>query len=393
MILMADEAVVVKLSDRTVFLVGTAHVSKKSVEAVSKVISEEEPDVVCVELCADRKESLMEEKKWSSTDIEKVMKEGKIYLFLIQIFLANFQRRVGEELGVKPGSEMVEAIKKSSEAGIPVELVDRSVKVTLKRAFAKTSFMEKANIAGSLISGIATGEDVDEKLVEELKNDDMISKLLDELSREAPSIKEVLVDERNKYIANRILSLDKKRIVAVVGAGHLKGIEEELRKGKDSEDVLKEIMMLELIPEKKKKLKVVGYAIPLIFLALMGWGFASHGADVTLAMLWRWLIINGSLSALGAALAGGHMISIATAFAAAPITSLNPTIAAGWFAGFAELKKQKPRVSDFEKLFKLKTIGDWRKNRVTKILLVVALANLGSSLGTFIALPYLASFI
>ncbi|MFH1788940.1 MAG: TraB family protein, partial [Candidatus Altiarchaeota archaeon] len=243
------------------------------------------------------------------------------------------------------------------------------------------------------LSGFFSGEDIDEKLVEELKGEDMISKLLGELAEEAPSIKEVLVDERNRYIAYRILSLDARKIVAVIGAGHLKGIEEILRKGGTEKKMNAELEELESVTEKKSRIKYVGYIIPVIFLALIGWGFASHGTDVTLQMLWRWFLINGSLSALGAALAGGHIVSIAVAFAAAPITSLNPTIAAGWFAGFAELKKRKPRVSDFKELFMLKSVWDWRRNRVTRILLVVALANLGSSLGTFIALPYLASLI
>lgn len=390
---MAEREVLVEVDGKKIILVGTAHVSKKSVEQVGKVISREKPDVVCVELCRDRKHALLEQKKWDATDIEKVMREGRIYLFLIQVLLANFQRRVGEELGVKPGSEMLEALKKAKEEGIRVELVDRDVRVTLKRAFTKTSFREKLNIGGSVFSGFVSGEEVDEKLVEELKGEDMISKLLDELSNEAPSIKEVLVDERNRYIAYRILSLNAEKVVAVVGAGHLKGIEEVLLKTEIKERMREELKMLESIPEKPDHLKYFGYLIPLAFLALIAWGFASHGTDVTLEMLWRWFIINGSLSALGAALAGGHVMSVATAFAAAPITSLNPTIAAGWFAGFVELKKRKPRVSDFKNLFKLKSMWDWRRNRVTRVLLVVALANLGSTAGTFIALPYLASLI
>ena len=390
---MAEREILVEVDGKKIILVGTAHVSKKSVEQVGKVISREKPDVVCVELCKDRKHALLEQKKWDATDIEKVMREGRIYLFLIQVLLANFQRRIGEELGVKPGSEMLEALKKAKEEGIRVELVDRDVRVTLKRAFTKTSFREKLNIGGSIFSGFVSGEEVDEKLVEELKNEDVISKLLDELSKEAPSIKEVLVDERNRYIAYRILSLNAGKIVAVVGAGHLKGIEEVLLKTETKKRMREELKMLESVAEKPNRLKYFGYMIPLAFLALITWGFASHGTDVTLKMLWRWFIINGSLSALGTALAGGHIMSIATAFAAAPITSLNPTIAAGWFAGFVELKKRKPLVSDFKNLFKLKSMWDWRRNRVTRVLLVVALANLGSTVGTFIALPYLASLI
>jgi pheromone shutdown-related protein TraB len=378
---------------KRIVLVGTAHVSKKSVETVSKVIEEEKPDVVCVELCSDRKHALLEEKKWEETDIEKVVKEGRIYLFLIQVLLANFQRRVGEELGVKPGSEMLEAMKKAQEKNIPVELIDRDVRVTLKRAMDKTSFAERMRILGTVFSGFLSGEEVDEKLVEELKSEDMISKLLKELSEDAPSVKEVLVDERNRYIADRIASLDAKKIVAVVGAGHLKGIAEVLKGRRVRKDINAEIAELEKAPNRKSKLKYVGYAVPLLFLAIILWGFISHGKDVTLEMLWRWTVIHGVLSALGAFIAGGHILSVLTAFIASPYTSLDPTLAAGWFAGLVEIKLRKPRVSDFKGLFKLKSVFDWRKNRVTRVLLVVALTNLGSSLGTYIALPYLASLI
>lgn len=390
---MSNEVVKFDSGGKTIVLVGTAHISRASVETVGRVIDEENPDVVCVELCKDRKHALLEEKKWDATDIEKVMREGKIYLFLVQVLLSNFQRRIGEELGVKPGSEMLEAIRKAGEKNIPVELVDRDVRVTLKRAIQKTKISEKARILMGFFNDFFSSEEIDEQLVEELKGEDMISKLLEELAKEAPSVKEVLVDERNQYIADRISSLKAGKVVAVVGAGHLKGIRELLEQDKSEEARNAEIGELEKVYESKSRFKLVGYAIPILFLGLVSWGFVSHGSEVTIRMLSRWILVNGSLSALGALLAAGHPLSIITAFFAAPITSLNPALAAGWFAGFVELKMRKPRVADFKCLFKLKGLRDYWGNRVTRVLLVVALANLGSSLGTFIALPYIASLI
>jgi len=391
---MTDKPIKVSVDGKEVILVGTAHVSKKSIETVAETISKEKPDVVCVELCKDRLHAMLEQKKWDATDIEKVLREGKIYLFLIQVLLSNFQRRIGEELGVKPGAEMLAAINTAKDLGIPIELVDRDVRITLKRAIQRTSLSEKLRFMGSLFTGFLGGdEEIDEKLVEDLKGEDMISQLLAELGEEAPSVKEVLVDERNKYIAHKIRAIDAKKMVVVVGAGHLKGIEMELSRKVSDKTAKQNLAELETISEKKSSLRIVGYLIPAVFVGIVLWGFLTHGSEVTLRMLWRWFIVNGTLSAFGTAIAGGHPYSILTAFLAAPFTSLNPTIAAGWFAGFVELKVRRPRVADFKGLFKLKSVWDWRKNRVTKILLVVALANIGSTAGTFIALPYLASLI
>jgi len=390
---MTENVVEVKLSDKTVFLVGTAHVSQKSVETVRETIEKERPDAVAVELCSQRKGALVDGKKWDETDVMEVFRSGRQYLFLSHLMLANFQRRVGESIGIKPGREMLEAVSIAKEKNIEVALVDRDVKVTLKRAFSSMSVWEKIKLASGFLEGVFEGDEVNEELVEKLKSRDIISELMEELSREIPSVKEVLVDERDRYIALKIASLKAVRVVAVVGAGHVEGIERILLEYGEDQSTKHSIEELEETVEGGNTLKIMKYAIPAIFLAIIGWGFLAHGADFTAQMFLKWFLINGTLSALGVALALGHPLSVASAFFAAPFTSLNPAIAAGWVAGLVELKIRKPRVGDFEGLLKLNSLRDIWGNRITKILLVIIFANIGSSIGTFVALPYLVSLI
>jgi len=372
----------VKLGKKEILLVGTAHVSKDSVEQVKNIIKKEKPDVVAVELCEKRYESLRDENKWKNTEISKIIKEGRTYLFLANLLLSNFQRKIGDELGVKPGAEMLAAAEASPKKLV---LVDRDIQITLKRALKMMGLWEKLKVFFSLFFDTFAA-DVDEGLVEELKKTDVVNEAIAELARMAPSVKKVLVDERDSYIAAKISKIKAKKIVVVVGAGHLKGIKEKLGKKIDLGE-------LENVPKESGFGKYVGYLIPAFFIVLLLFGFYTRGFGVTLNMLKYWFLINGVLSAVGAAIALGHPVSILTAFLAAPFTSLNPAIAAGWFAGYAELKVRNPKVKDFEGLNRLGGLKDFWKNRVTRILLVVAFANLGSVIGTFVALPYIASLL
>lgn len=391
---MLNQITRVKTGDREVLLLGTAHVSAESVELVEEAIEKEKPDIVAVELCDKRQKALADNKKWSETEINKVIKDGNTYLFLMQLLLANFQRRIGEDLGIRPGAEMLKAVEIAEKSGIRVALVDRDINVTLKRAFARMSLREKSKIFMDMISGAFGDEEVNEELLEKLKEKDIITELMEDLGREIPSAKDVLVDERDRYIANRILNLKAGKVLAVVGAGHVEGIRKILESGSRSKKELNnEIKALEHIPSKRSRIKLIAYVIPAMFIAIVGYGFYAHGFSLTLDLLWRWFLINGTLSAVGVLLAMGHPLSAITAFLAAPFTSLNPTIAAGWFAGITESWLRKPRVKDVEGLLRLNSLSDYWRNRVTRIFLVIAFANIGSSIGTFIALPYLATMI
>jgi len=383
---MLNEVTKVSRDGKEIFLIGAAHVSMESVNLVREVIEEENPDIVAVELDKQRYDSLLNERKWDETEIHNVIRTGRVYLFLLQLLLTNFQRRIGDELGVKPGSEMLKAIELARERGIEIALVDRDIGITLKRAFKKMSLREKFKLFLGFLSGILEEEEINDEILERLKDKDIVTEMMEELSREMPSIKGVLIDERDRYIANRIINLEGEKIVAVVGAGHVDGIKKfiESKNGKKGIDDLEEI------PESGNWLRYTGYLIPVVFLSIVGWGFYTNGAELTIEMLYKWFLINGSLSALGVILALGHPLSVITAFLAAPFTSLNPTLAAGWFAGLTEMWVRRPRVKDFDGLFGLKRLRDYWENRVTRVLLVIVFANIGSSIGTFIALPYLA---
>lgn len=390
---MPDDVVKLRLNDKEVVLVGTAHISQKSIETVEKVIEDERPDVVAVELCEQREHAIRDEKKWDETEITEVVRTGRTHLFMAQLWLTNFQRKLGENMGIKPGSEMVKAMDIARKNNIKIELVDRDIKVTLKRALDSMTLKEKAIILYGLASSIFGEEEVNEKLIEELKEKDVLTKVMEELSKEIPSIKKVLVDERDRYIAYRIADVKAKKVVAVVGAGHVEGIKRNLESTPDADGLKKELRELEVVSERKSRLKYAGYLIPITFAAILGLGFYSHGIGLTLNMLAKWFLVSGSLSALGVALACGHPLSILSAFVAAPFTLLHPALAVGWVAGAVELKLRKPLVKDFKGLLTLRGIGDWWKNRITRTLLVIAFANLGGTIGTLIALPYLATLL
>ena len=375
------------IDGKEIILVGTAHISKDSIELVKKTIEKEKPDTVCVELCKSRYDSITKSKTWEDTKITELIRDKKAYLFLSNLLLANFEKKMGEQVKVKPGSEMIEAINVAKKKKIKISLVDRDIQTTLKRAWRNMGLKEKFRIFFLLFEGMFfADEQIDEKKIESMKDKDMLNEMLKELGQYIPNIKKVIIDERDAYIAEKIKETKGKKIVAVVGAGHIPGIRKNMEKTTD-------LKTLEKIPERKNISRYVSWSIPVIFTALIIYGFLGHGAEVTISMLWKWLWINGTLSALGALIALANPITIIVAFLAAPLTSLNPMLAAGWFAGYAEAKMNEPKVKDFESLSKLNGIADFWRNRVTRILLVVVLANLGSTIGTFIALPYLASLL
>jgi len=375
------------LGQKEIILVGTAHVSKESIALVKETIEKEQPEAIGVELDFQRLHQLQQGKKWQQMDLGQIIKEGKTHLFLLNILLSNLQRQIGDDLGVKPGSEMLAAIEIAKEKKIPIALLDRDIRITLGRALNKMSLKEKAKLGYSIIGGfVGIGQKIDEKTIEQLKKKDMINALMQQLGKEMPSVKKVLVDERDIFIANRILQAKAKKIVAVVGAGHLEGIKKHLGRETNIQPLMK-------VEKKKNALSILKWVIPLTFAAFVIWGIYSKGPTIAFNMLLMWFLINGTLSALGAALARAHPLSIIAAFLAAPITSLHPAIAAGWFAGIVELKMRAPKVQDFDDLPQINDVSSLASNRVTKILMVTAFANIGSTIGTVIALPYIASLL
>lgn len=375
-------------ADKEIILIGTAHISEKSIELVEETIEREKPEAVGVELCASRFKQLKMGKRWQQLNIGEVIKTGRIYLFLFNLLLSNLQRQLGAKIGVKPGAEMIAAYKIAEEKKVPVILLDRDVQITLKRAFSFIGWREKLKLLFSIVSSFFSEKpEITKELVEKLKEKDIMTELMNELSSTAPTLKKVLVDERDLFIANSILASPFKKIVAVVGAGHVDGIKKYLDKRRDVSKLL-------FVPKKKSYLKLIfKWIIPLLFVLIMGYAFFIKGFTLSIQIFLWWFLITGSLSALGALIARAHPLSILAAFLAAPFTTLHPALAAGWFAGYVELRVKNPKVEDFEKLNQLNSMGDFYRNQVTRILLITALANVGATIGVVIAIPYVLSLL
>jgi pheromone shutdown-related protein TraB len=380
--------------DNDILLVGTAHVSNISVEEVKSAIKEFKPDVVAVELCKRRYQTLIEKEKWENTPITSFLQTDKAFLILAQTFLASIQKRMGKEFGSEPGAEMLAAIEEAKKQNLKIELVDRDISITLRRAWRKMGIREKFRLAWEFMKAMIGYEEEEIKKIdlEELMKEDVVTAMMKEFSEIAPSVSNVLIDERNQYIARKILEAKEKygKVLAVVGAGHVKGLKEYLKDGKPLDINIKK---LEEVPRKRISIpKLFAYAIPTIFVSLIVYLIIVKGpsaiADIGSIFLW-WFLINGSLSAFGALIARAHPLSILTAFLAAPFTSLNPAVAAGWFAGIVEAKLRTPRVKDFQKLREIESLKDFFNNAFTRLLMVVAFANIGSTIGTVIALPYI----
>lgn len=382
----------ISLPEKEIILVGTAHISEESVLLVKQTIENENPDLVCVELDDERLHQLMNQEQWQNLDVTAAIKEGKTYLLLFNILLASMQQKLGKDIGIKPGAEMKEAILIASSMNIPIALLDRSVKITLKRAMSKMSLVEKAKLLYAIIGGMFgfSEEKIDKQRIEEMKKKDTVSELINELSRQMPSVKEVLVDERDYYISDKILNSTAKKIVCILGAGHLQGIKNILTNKEQKKIMIKE---LEKMPKSPNYMKILKYSIPALFLIFILYAFFAKGFDVTLNILLIWFIAHGLLAAIGALIARAHWKSIAVSFLAAPFTALHPALAVGWFSGLMEAKIKAPQIKDFETLRNISSYADLNDNRITHILLVTAYSNIGGTIGTIIALPYAAALL
>lgn len=377
----------ITVNGKEIILVGTAHISQESVVEVEEVIRETKPDTVGIELCETRYQSTTQRDRWENMDIIKVIKEGKAPLLMANLVVSAFQKKMGDKLGVKPGAELQKAAEISKELEIPIALVDREVSVTLKRVWRKLSTWEKVKLSMQMLAGTVDSPDITEEEVERLKSQDMLSEVIDGFAQEFPMIKKVLIDERDQYLASKIMASSGDKIVAVVGAGHVPGILKHL-------DNPPEIAPLEEVPAPGKLGKILKWGIPLAVIGAMAYGFFKIDLSVGLDMIKFWFLANGVLAGLGAILAGGHILTIISAILAAPITSLNPAIAAGWVAGLVEAWVRKPKVADFENLAQdITTVKGFRRNEITKILLVVVLCNIGSMIGTIVGVPYIMALL
>jgi len=367
----------IHLDGKEYILIGTAHVSKHSAEQVKEVIEAEKPDAVCVELDKQRYQSITEGNKWKEMDIIQVIKEKKASLLLMNLAISSFQNRMANQFGIKAGQEMIQGIESAKETGATLVLADRNIQITFSRIWGGIGLKGKALLLSQVIAGIFSKESITEEELEKMKSQDTLQAILNEFTEAFPRLKKPLIDERDQYLAQKIKEAPGEKIIAVLGAAHVPGIKEEMKKEQD-------LAKLTTVPPKSKWPKIIGWSIPVMILAIIAYTFIAN-PQAGLNQTFSWILWHGGLSALGAAIALGHPLTVLTAFLAAPITSLNPVLASGWFAGLAQAYVRRPSVKDFETLsedvFSVK--GFW-KNKVSRILLIVVLSNLGSTLGTVI---------
>ncbi len=367
--------------DERLRILGTAHVSSESVELVRKQIEEWGPDLVAVELCPSRMAALTEPESLDSEDLLKIIKEGRSAMILLQSALAAQQRKMGISSGEKPGAELLAAVNAAEESDIPVEMIDRDVVITLRRAWRKMGMVEKWRILNALL----WEEDDEEVSIDEvLENSDLLSSMMEEAREVAPRAGEVLIDERDSFLAGRIQQIrGKGKVLAVIGAGHLSGVVQNL--GEPTMEITSRLAELSKEPPKSVWPVMLMAAIPVFLIGAVGWMAYNGDMEEIKQTAQTWLLLNALLAGLGVLIARGHPLSILVGAVASPITSLNPTLAAGWFAGYTQLKVASPTGKDAQDFLKLDETSLFWKNRVGRVLLVTALGNVGSMAGAWLA--------
>lgn len=367
---------------REFIIVGTAHISRHSADLVREVIEKEKPDVVCVELDEKRMKALSEKNRWENLDLKSIIRQKQLSTLIVNLVLSSYQKKLGEKLGVTPGTELLEAVKTANENNIPVELCDREVRITLRRAWHSMGLWQKMKLIAGGFGGIFEKQELTEEKLAELRSKDVLSEMMDELGKAMPVLKKVIIDERDQYLAEKMKQSKGNKIVSVVGAGHVKGIINVLENEKSID--LKEI---EIIPKPSPAAKIIGWGIPVVIVGSILFIGYSKGLSEAGDNALFWILANGIPSAIGAMIALAHPLTILTAFFAAPVTSLTPLIGAGYVAAFVQAYFQPPLVKDFQSVSEnTKKLSMWWKNRLLKVLMVFILASLGSVLGTYVGL-------
>ncbi|MCB0192113.1 MAG: TraB/GumN family protein [Anaerolineae bacterium] len=375
-----EDVKIVRVEDREFIVIGTAHISQESADLVKEVIEAEQPDCVCVELDEQRYKTLSEARRWEALDIKEVIRQKQLITLLVNLVLASYQKKLGQELGVAPGTELLEATKVAKANDIPIALCDRDVRITLRRAWASMSFFEKLKFLFSGVVGVFDSPEISEEMLAELRKKDVLSELMNELGEAMPVLKRVLLDERDVYIAQKTREAPGNKIVAVVGAGHAEGICVTLTQNTDQE-----LTEIESVPASSPVLTWIGWGIPIIILAAIAYIGISQGAAAAGENLMYWILANGIPSSIGAIIALAHPITIISAFVAAPITSLTPVIGAGYVTAFVQAYFQPPVVKEFKSVGEdINHFSKWWSNRLLRIFLVFILTSLGSMIGTYV---------
>jgi pheromone shutdown-related protein TraB len=370
----------IEFEGRNIILVGTAHISKESVHLVQRVISEEKPDCVCLELDEKRFEAMSCKDSWQSLDLKQIIRNKQLSTLMVSMLMGAYQKRLGGQLGVTPGAELLAGATTAKALNIPISLCDRDVRITLRRAWKSTSFFKKSYLLSSLVASLFDSEVISEEKLEDMKKKDVLSSLMDEMGQTFPELKRVLIDERDIYLAEKIKESAGRHLVAVVGAGHIEGIKKALHL--DQKNILESITV---IPPMSRAWKIAGWGIPVLIVASIAAIGVLKGASVAGANILFWVLANGIPAAIGAVLALAHPFTTIGAFTAAPITSLTPVIGAGYVTAFIQVMTRPPVVREFESVGDdISSFTGWWKNKLLRVFLVFFFTGFGSAIGTWV---------
>jgi pheromone shutdown-related protein TraB len=371
---------ILRVDGREFVLVGTAHISRESVELVRHVIEQERPDCVCVELDERRHEALSQERSFETKDLREIIRQKQLSTLLINLVLASYQKRLGMKLGVTPGSELLEACRVAEDLGIPISLCDRDVRITLRRAWHALGLWQKLNLLTGVLASAFDAPEISEEELARIRQQDVLSELMNELGEAMPALKHALIDERDAYLAEKIRLTDGQKLVAVVGAGHVEGMARAIE-----ERSAVNLDEIEEIPPVSQAWRWVGWGIPAIILGSILYIGYSQGFTAAGENALYWFLANAIPSGIGGVIALAHPATIAAAFFAAPFTSLTPVIGAGYVAAFVQTWMTPPRVEEFKSVGDdIATLSGWWRNRLLKILLAFLLTTAGSVVGTWV---------
>ncbi|NCB52629.1 MAG: TraB/GumN family protein [Clostridia bacterium] len=375
---MEENVIRLSFGEKEIILIATAHVSKQSAELVKQVIIDEQPDSICIELDDERYQNIKNPKAWENTDIIKVIKSKKVGFLLVSLALSSYQKKIAKKLNTAVGQEMLQGIKSAEETGANLVLADRNIQTTFLRIWRKLNLLEKCKLIFSILFSFGDDAEISDADLNELLQKDMLESVMADMRKQFPKIGDILVSERDQYLAAKIKEAPGEKVVAILGGAHVPGVKEQIFKTQD-------ITCISEVPPQNPALRIIGWMIPILIIGLIVYGFAVN-IQTGLQQLTTWALWNGVMAAIFTALSLGHPLSILTSFVVAPVSSLNPLMACGWFTGLVEATIRKPTVRDVNHIpADIFSISGFFKNRFLRILLIVIMANLGSTIGTVVA--------
>ena len=369
--------------NREIILVGTAHISQVSKDLVHETIENESPDTVCVELDEGRLKSIQDPNRWKNTDLRDVIKKKQLATLIANLVLGSYQKRMGAQTGVKPGSELKEAVDVANEKNIPIVLADRDIKITLRRTWACTPWYRKFSLLGGLFASIFDKTEISEEELQKIKEKDALNSMMQEFGNTFPEVKQVLIDERDQFLASKIKNAQGDKVVAVIGAGHMRGIASIIEEDKE----LPSEESISVIPKGTVIWKILGWSITLAIIASIALVGYFAGIEKAGQLSLQWVMFTGGGAMLGAIIAGGHPLTILVALVMAPFTGLTPLIGVGFFTALTQVYVRPPRVSEMETLTDdIWQVKRWWKNRVTRVILCFLCPGIPAIIGKILAI-------